>query len=106
MKAQECLKDLVSCIYSLDNWKGIDAKWFQECSQSSQEYITMYTNTRDAFTYYLIGADDETASALETTKCWPKVIETGSRIPFLNSGAHNMLIKNFVQYVATANQKH
>ena len=28
MKMQECLKDLISCIYEFDNWTGIDAKWF------------------------------------------------------------------------------
>lgn len=47
MKMQECFKDLISCIWSGDNWTGIDAKWFASCSQSSQEYITMYELTVD-----------------------------------------------------------
>ena len=28
MKMQECLKDLISCIFNFDNFKNIDAKWF------------------------------------------------------------------------------
>jgi hypothetical protein len=66
----------------------------------------MYTNTREAADFYLIGAIDEEASALDTESCWPKVWDLSDRIPFLTSDAHNMLVKNLVQYIATAYQKH
>lgn len=29
MKMQECLKDLISCVWNGENWSSIDAKWFQ-----------------------------------------------------------------------------
>lgn len=53
MKMQECLKDVIECLFNLDNWTSIDAKWYGECSQSSQEYITMYELTIDEATTYI-----------------------------------------------------
>ena len=104
MKMQECLKDVISCIYHFDNWSAIDAKYFQECKQSSQEYITMYTKTHKSVQNYLMGADDKTASALDTESCFPKVLDFGALLTFFGSPAHNLLVKNMVQYVATAMQ--
>lgn len=35
MKLQECIINLIECIWSLDRWKDIDAQWFQQCKQSN-----------------------------------------------------------------------
>lgn len=53
MKLQECLKDVIQCLYKGLNYFEIDSKWFQKCKQSGQEYITMYTYTKgEETTYY------------------------------------------------------
>lgn len=64
----------------------------------------MYTNTIDTSETYIFGAEDEDASSVDTENCWPKIIELYDKIPFLNSAAHNMMVKNLVQYVATVMQ--
>ena len=113
MKLQECLKDLISCIYNRENWTGVDAKWFQSCTQSSQEYITMFEYTKSEVTSYILGGTDETTSALTNDVCRPKVLNFGSWfsfLPWVNGGAggstqhisemENTLWLHFLQYVA------
>ena len=36
MKLQECLKVLINCMYDFEQWTGEDAKFFEECEQSSK----------------------------------------------------------------------
>lgn len=77
MKFQECLIEILSCIFNFSRWTDYDAKWFSRCSQSSQEYITMVDYTLQVEDRYVLGSDDQTASALAATdeECWPKIID-------------------------------
>lgn len=59
MRFQECYKTLVKCIYNLENFSGPDAKFFEDCSQSSKTTITMYEKNVDEFNAVQIGDADD-----------------------------------------------
>ena len=47
IKTMECLKVLISCLYDWAQFTASDAKYFEDCVQSSKEEITMYEFTRE-----------------------------------------------------------
>ncbi len=59
MRFQECYKTLVNCIYNMKNWTGENAKYFEECSQSSKTSITMLENTRAEQNVEFFGSGDD-----------------------------------------------
>lgn len=61
---------LVNCFYDFQQWTGEDAKFFEGCSQSSKEDVSVYSKDRDESINYLMGAEDETT--LLGTSCTPK----------------------------------
>ena len=69
-KLQECLKVLINCFYDYSQWTGEDAKYFEGCSQSSKEDVSVYTKDKDEAIGYLFGATD--ATTLLGTDCSPK----------------------------------
>lgn len=67
MRFQECYKNFVNCLWSLDNWTSKWALWLDECSDSSEEDIDMYKRDFDATqsTKYFIG------DGLDSANCTP-----------------------------------
>lgn len=49
----------MKCIYNLDNFKGDDAKFFEDCSQSSKTTITLYEKIIEEFNAVQIGDADD-----------------------------------------------
>jgi hypothetical protein len=70
LKTMECLKVLINCLYDWSQFTGEDAKWFNECRQSSKEDITMYEFTREETISYLRGNKDTVT--VYGTDCSPK----------------------------------
>ena len=42
MRLQECYKDFIYCLWSIDNWNSNEALWLDECTESSEEDIDIY----------------------------------------------------------------
>ena len=91
MRFQECYKTLVNCIYNLQNFNGIDAKYFEECSQSSKTSITMLERTRAESNQDFFGSDDD------------DVLRTGTgcieRTPTFIGDLQTSLVSNLLSYV-------
>ena len=94
MRFQECYKTLVNCIYNLQNWNGIDAKYFDECSQSSKTSITMLERTSAESNTIFFGSDDDA------------VLRTGAgcieRTPRFVGDLQGTLVTNLFDYVKSA----
>ena len=88
MTFKDCYKDLITSLCSWTNWSGPDAKWIDECENSADEDITLWTWNpyTTATTTYLYG--DGTI-----TTCWPGNV----------GGALPPLIEAFIAYMQTDN---
>lgn len=101
MKLMECLKVIVNCLYDRSNWTGEDAKYFEGCTQSSKEDVTLYDYTREEKLNYIMGADD--ATTVLGTSCspkdgfWPLFPKTDEA----TNTAQYQIFLNFFNYLST-----
>jgi hypothetical protein len=96
MRFQECYKQLIKCMYNLDNWEGLDAKYFDKCSQSSKTTITTYEKDYLEQNYGVIGSIDDTV--LRTgAGCSPGKV---SFLPFFIGDIQTKFVENFLHYMA------
>lgn len=42
MRFQECYKNIIGCLWDMDAWVGSNAKWIDQCRESSDEDIDIY----------------------------------------------------------------
>lgn len=95
LKVQECIKNLIYDFTSWQQWTGENAKYFDKCTQSSAQSITIYTLPYPAARVYISGALDADLVA-DTDKCKPGVVWTPFKyIPDINP------IGNMFQYFAS-----
>lgn len=71
VKLQDCYKVLISCIYDFENWTGEDAKWIDECTQSSKEDYILYEYFMPESSKYNYGGPDEHLELDGYDKCTP-----------------------------------
>lgn len=71
MRFQECYKTLWKCIYNLKNWTGEDAKYFEQCSQSSKVTITMIDKENAEQNYGVFGSADDAVLRKGGSECSP-----------------------------------
>jgi len=95
MRFQECYKTLWNCIYNLDNWSSEDAKYFENCSQSSKTTITTFEKEWEEETFGVMGSDDD------------DILRTGSNCtpgtgfwPFFIGDLQTSFTNNLLHYVA------
>ena len=81
---------------SWQQWTGDNAKYFDKCTQSSAQSITIYTIAYPTATVYVTGAADLDNNVLEPASCWPKIVWT----PFKYLAGYNPM-ENLISYLAT-----
>ena len=97
----QCYKDVITKLWTLENWTGYDAKWLDLCELSTSETITPVSWDLDSTRYSrdIIG-DKRTREAADerhdTEGCLPGFLWTGS--PF--GEQMNMLQSHLMLYVA------
>jgi hypothetical protein len=74
MKFQECHKNLLNCIWSLDAWNTKYSKWIDGCNDSSTALISLAKYSYDATKSkkFLIG------DGLDSKLCTPGYLWTGT----------------------------
>ena len=101
MRFQECYKTIIDCIYKSDNFAGNEAKYFEQCSQSSKTTITMVERNRDEQTFGVIGSDDDDVLRTGGTECKPGA----TFLPLAIGDIQSTYINHFWHYMASRSGK-
>lgn len=72
IKLQDCYTLLVKCLYDWSQWTGKDAKFFDNCEQSSKEEIIMFEKDIEELTSYQLGTESEPLQK-RGQKCSPQI---------------------------------
>ena len=72
IKLQDCYTLLVKCLYDWSQWTGKDAKFFDNCEQSSKEEIIMFEKDIEELESYQLGTESE-ALQRQGQKCSPQI---------------------------------
>ena len=95
LKVQECIKNVIYDITSWQQWTGPNAKWFDKCTQSTMQSITIYTIAYPTATKYFTGALEADLLA-DSNNCTPGIVWTPFKyIPDIDP------IGNMFTYIAT-----
>ena len=103
MKLQDCYKVFISCIYDFTNWTGEDAKYIDQCSQSSKEDYILYKKQALETSYYYYGGPDKFTSIANNASCKPG---TNSFLPikFISgSPLQTTILGNLLGWVSRGN---
>ena len=97
MKLQECLKTIVFDIMNWSNWSGSNALYFEKCSQSTSQTVTIKTYTYATITKYFLGGTDVVSKQLNNKVCWPRIVGTSSTSSLGWLG--QAVMQNFMNYL-------
>jgi len=72
VKFQDCYTLLIKCLYDWSQWTGTDAKFFDNCEQSSKEEIVMWEKDIEEISSYQLGTESERLQKAGE-KCSPQI---------------------------------
>ena len=92
----------MTCIYDIQNdWYNENAKYFEDCSQSSKTTITMYEKTREEKNFAIVGdPDEDVLRANENGECKPGSSAAWGFAPGDLVNASSFVLSNLFYYVA------